>query len=68
MNIMKENDDWKAYRLIKLWNQDGFKEVNNKISEMMDFAEEHNHRGKFALKVKETGETMKLIIVIELEK
>ena len=63
-----ETKDITEYKKSIEWNQTGFREVDSIIDQFKDFADLYNKKGLFRMKVKETGDSQKLILVIKLEK
>ena len=60
--------DLEKYKAVKDWNIRGFEEVYRILGLLEDFTEEYNNRGVFKMKIKDTDDKKKLILVIELEK
>jgi Iap family predicted aminopeptidase len=60
--------DLEEYKATMDWNSQGFEEVYRILGQLEDFTEEYNNRGKFRMKIKDTDESKKLILVINLEK
>ena len=60
--------DLEEYKATMDWNSQGFEEVYRILGQLEDFTEEYNNRGKFRMKIKDTNESKKLILVIDLEK
>jgi hypothetical protein len=60
--------DLEEYKAVKDWNVQGFEEVYRILGHLEDFSEEYNNKGTFKMKIKDTDDKKKLILVIELEK
>jgi hypothetical protein len=60
--------DLEEYRATKDWNIRGFQEVDRVMDILKDFADEYNNKGTFKMKIKDTDDKKKLILIIELER